>query len=126
MNTTTTGYNVRGALGAVMLTVLTSGFLALPAMAGGDEPLKTTVKFADLDITKAPGAQVLFNRIRRGAEQVCAPLESRELSMRASWTACIDKAISDAVATIHQPALFAVYSAQTGKPAPEVLAAAIR
>jgi UrcA family protein len=79
-----------GALGAC-----TDAYAADTSTVPGLEFAQRTVKFADLDLTHAAGAEALYARIRSAARQVCAP------SMRP----CIDQAIARAVADVNAPLL---------------------
>lgn len=86
---------------------------ALPAAADGFDALKEIVKYDDLDVSRSPGAAVLYGRIHAAAQKVCSPFEGRSVSDK-THTACVKKAIADAVTTVNEPKLFAVYSAKTG------------
>jgi UrcA family protein len=101
-----------------LFCVLSSGLAALPAAADSFEPLKVTVKFGDLDISRPQGAAVLYLRIRAAAQNVCSPFDGSGLSAKMHLDACVKKAVADAVTTVDNPALFAVYSAKTGKTLP--------
>ena len=64
------------------------------------------VKFADLDLTHASGAETLYSRIRSAARQVCAPLFAGwEWESIKSSRPCIDNAITHAVADVNAPTL---------------------
>jgi UrcA family protein len=102
-------------IATALFGVFCSSFAALPAAADGFEPLKVTVKFADLDVSRQPGATVLYHRIRTAAKEVCSPYDHSGAVARPYLDACVDQAITDAVAEINVPALLAVYSAKTGK-----------
>ena len=101
-----------------LFCVLSSGLAALPAAADSFEPLKVTVKFGDLDISRPQGAAVLYLRIRAAAQNVCSSFDGSGLSAKMHLDACVKKAVADAVTTVDNPALFAVYSAKTGKTLP--------
>ena len=82
-----------------------------PSIAiGGDLP-QVAVRFADLDVSHPEGAAVLYRRISAAAKKVCAPIESFRYSLVDRRDSCIDKAITNAVNTVNQPALFAEMSA---------------
>ncbi len=74
---------------------------------------KRTVKYADLDLSHAAGAETLYSRIRMAARQVCA-------STFAGWEwesvnaarPCMDKAINRAVADVNAPTLTSYYMTQ--------------
>jgi UrcA family protein len=101
-----------------LFCVLSSGLAALPAAADSFEPLKVTVKFGDLDISRPQGAAVLYLRIRAAAQSVCSPYDGSGFPAKMLLDACVNKAVTDAVATVNKPALFAVYNAKMGKTMP--------
>ena len=113
-----TANRFRSLIATSLFSVLSSSLAALPAAADGFEPLKVTVKFGDLDISHPQGAAVLYLRIRAAAQNVCSPFDGRGLSAKMHLDACVKKAVADAVTTVDKPALFAVYSAKTGKTLP--------
>jgi UrcA family protein len=104
-------YNVSAiTIGAVTTClVATLCFKVADASAGSiadghsaaDTPRAYVVRFADLDLSSAAGTTALHARLRGAAEWVCAPLESRALGLSAKHKACMDKAMADAVASIH-------------------------
>jgi UrcA family protein len=71
------------------------------------------VRFAALDLSKIDGAIVLYARIRQAAATVCRPLESRELGFAQKHRACMDKAVSDAVASVNRPLLSQYHQLRT-------------
>jgi len=118
MNTMTTANRLHSLIAASLFSVLFSSFAALPAAADSLEPLKETVKFGDLDISHPQGAAVLYHRIRAAAQNVCSPFDGSGVSAKMHLDACVKKAVADAVTTVDEPALFAVYSAKIGKTPP--------
>jgi UrcA family protein len=72
-----------------------------------------TVQFADLDLWRSEGATVLYQRLKGAAETVCAPLDERNLAMQMRFKACVQSAISTAVAKIDRPALTGYYEAKS-------------
>jgi hypothetical protein len=56
---------------------------------------------------------VLYQRLKGAAEVVCAPLDDRELARHMRYKACVQSAISTAVAKVNQPTLTAYYAAKT-------------
>jgi UrcA family protein len=81
------------------------------------------VPYGDLNISTARGAATLYNRIRIAAQDVCWPLDHGDLSSKRQMAVCTNKAIVDAVTSIDQPALFAVYRAKNAQPLPNIVAA---
>jgi UrcA family protein len=83
--------------------------------AAADEftaPRTETVRYADLDVTHAPGAAELFQRVKSAAERVCAD-PGRSLAAQAHHSACMRSAVSGAVTQIDEPAVSA-YAARHG------------
>jgi UrcA family protein len=96
--------------------VLAAGFLSLGSAALGGtalagEPLSTAtinssithpVGYGDLDISTAKGAKTLYLRIRYAAETLC---ENAATWGRKEGEACVNKAVTDAVARVNAPLL---------------------
>src|SRR5882672_4272907 len=118
MNPVTHTKGFRRLSATALCGVIASSFAALPAAADSFSPLEVTVKFGDLDVSSPQGAAVLYNRIWAAAEQVCSPFESSRLGAKMRLDACIDKAISTAIATVGQPELSRVYGAKRRTSAP--------
>lgn len=83
-----------------------------PMFTNGENVLHVTVHFADLDVSRPEGAAVLYSRIRSAAKQVCWPKQTRGFYATQQLDACIGAAITGAVTTVNQPALFAILSAK--------------
>jgi UrcA family protein len=60
------------------------------------------VRYSDLDVSTAKGAQTLYLRIRYAAESLC---ESAATWGKKEGEACVHKAVNDAVARIDAPLL---------------------
>jgi UrcA family protein len=114
----TTASRFQSLIGIALFSILSSSLAALPAAADSVEPLKVTVKFGDLDVSKPQGAAALYGRIHSAAEKVCSPFDGRDLSRKMHLNACVHKAVADAVTEVNEPALLAVYSAKVGKTLP--------
>jgi UrcA family protein len=69
-----------------------------------DAPSKT-VRFSDLDITKADGAKVLYNRIRAAAQDVCGLSTGTDPILKMGLKGCIEKAVDKAVKDVNAPML---------------------
>jgi len=91
---------------------LVLGLQSAHAAAPQDVP-SVVVHFADLDLSRSEGATVLYQRLKDAAETVCAPLDERDLARYFSFNACVENAISTAVAKVNRPALTAYYEAKT-------------
>jgi UrcA family protein len=124
MNTQIQLTRPRCKIASVTSGVALLGFAAL-SFANGLEFREVTVKFGDLDVSRTPGATVLYHRIRAAAKEVCAP-ESYLLAATADVESCVDKSVTEAVAKVNQPALSAILNAKRGKASVERLAASGR
>ena len=122
MNTQTTSRSFRCVLATAVLSAFACSLATVCTAADRMNPPQTTVKYADLNVSKPEGAAALYARIQRAARQVCLPLDGDGLSSKVRMGACVHKAIADAVAKVGQPALFDAYNAHNGQPTPIVLA----
>jgi len=90
--------------------ILGVGFLAIGGTALAGEPIASTtngsvtyaVRYSDLDVSSTTGAKTLYLRIRYAAETLC---ESAASWGRKEGQACVNKAVTDAVARVNAPAL---------------------
>jgi UrcA family protein len=123
MNTITTSASLRGFIASAMFGVLATSFATVSTAAEATEALQTIVKYGDLNVSTAQGAAALYSRIRAAAGGVCRPLDHGDLSSRVHMAACVQQAIADAVTTVDQPALSAVYNAKYRQPLPIMIAA---
>ena len=115
MNTKTTASRLHRIVAACLIGALSSSFAAAHSAAiDSAEFLQATVKFGDLDVSRPQGALVLYGRIHAAAQNVCSPLDGRDISDKMRLAACVKKAVTAAVKTIDNPVLFAIYSAKTG------------
>lgn len=72
------------------------------------------ISFAELDINKPRGLQVLYSRIERAAKVVCGfDYSPRELARNRQAKACYQTAVDDAVRQINRPTLTALHRAKT-------------
>ncbi len=85
--------------------------LALSAEAFGDSPLdavrSTTVRFADLNMSKPAGAQTLYSRIKAAARLVCREVPQSHANE------CFAEAVERAVLGVGNPLLTATHRAAT-------------
>ena len=70
------------------------------------------VHFADLDLTRAEGATVLYQRLEAAAEVVCGR-EDRDIERSVQFKKCVQRAIANAVANVGRPAVTTYYRART-------------
>jgi UrcA family protein len=108
-------------------TILSALAISFATVSGADE--RTTVpqvrvSYADLDVSSAQGAAVLYRRIQGAAGNVCWRMYSSTEAYKLSKDACLQKVISDAVSKVNAPALSAVFASKYGVSAPVVVAAA--
>ena len=98
----------------MMIFALALGFQSAHAGSPQNVP-SVVVHFGDLDLSRSEGATVLYRRLRSAAETVCAPLDDRGVARHMSFKACVQSAISTAVAKVDQPALTAYYEAKANR-----------
>jgi UrcA family protein len=95
--------------------------VVLNAAYADEGPKSLTVQFADLDLGKDEGAAALFNRIKGAAKQVCSA-QSGGMTLRDKqrYSACIEFALSNAVARVDRPELteYVISRYSTEKKAP--------
>jgi len=79
--------------------------------ASAEQKVKTqSVTYADLDLSKPAGIQTLYKRIKSAARHVCGPVDQYTfVTPAASFRACFDQAVADAVAKIDRPSLTALH-----------------
>jgi UrcA family protein len=115
--------NVVNAKSAVALSVAAAlMWPAVPANAGRIDGAVTvmssvpsiTVSYAELDISKPRGLEVLYSRIQRAAKMVCGfDYSIQELSRGRQANACYKSAVDNAVRQIDRPTLTALHRAKT-------------
>jgi len=84
------------------LTLYSLSWDCLAAVPSNDVR-RETVRFADLDLTRQPGAHELYSRIQHAAEDVCEPKAAAGYS--AVYHECLSSAIARAVADVGAPLL---------------------
>lgn len=89
------------ALATALSLGWSSATLAAPSRVG--EVATKTVKFADLDISTADGAQALYERIVTAARSVCRDADSRFVRE------CRARAVANAVSGVGSPLLSAAH-----------------
>jgi UrcA family protein len=92
-------------------------FAALAAGAQAADVPQVHVKYADLNLNTAAGANVLYRRIRGAADQVCGVSSTRELARLEQAKTCAAHAVADAVAAVNVPALTSIYQVNMGRTA---------
>src|SRR5450631_2120584 len=85
---------------------------ALQVSNAAADPVPTRrVSYADLDISKQPGAKVLYRRITAAAHEVCTFEGVKELGASYRYHDCINQAIDTAVKQVNSAALSELRSA---------------
>jgi UrcA family protein len=95
---------------ALLLLVAPGPSMAADAMKPASQSVYTdagtTIRFADLDLSKPQGVATLYARIRRTAHDICGDADGRySLKER-----CIARTIEDAVSRINEPPLTALHT----------------
>src|SRR5271167_4304465 len=100
--------------------IVAAGFLAIGGTALAQEPTTAAttlgsvtypVGYSDLDVSQIHGAKILYMRIRFAAETLCG---SAATWGKKEGAACVQKAVTDAVARVYSPVL-TQYSQLRGK-----------
>jgi UrcA family protein len=102
----------------ITTTLVLCGSLLSIAKAAPHADIPTAVvKFGDLDMTRLAGKQELYRRLSRAARTVCSPLEDESgRKLTHLYEACIDKALSGAVAHINRADFTDYVASLTHKP----------
>jgi len=79
--------------------------------ADAQQPLTKTVAYGDLNLDSEQGAKVLYARLRRAAEDVCLPLDGRNLAQRSN---CFNNAVASAVAQVNKTTVTALHNQTAG------------
>lgn len=110
---------------AVLAAVSTTMLVGVTQAAGtGDNLPKQVVTYKDLNLNSNAGTQVLYKRIQGAAKEVCGKVDVRNLQGMNARNACLERAISQAVAAVNSPMLTRVYLAKSGNPGPQSLSIA--
>jgi UrcA family protein len=126
MNTKNTVRNNTMRMTCVLLAVVSTTMLAgvTQAAHAGDNLPKQVVTYKDLNLNSDAGTKVLYKRIQGAADEVCGKVDVRDLQGMSVRKACLDRAISQAVAAVNSPMLTRVYFSKVGKPGPQSLSLA--
>jgi UrcA family protein len=79
-----------------------------------------TVRYDDLRLISAVGAAVLYSRLRHAAERACTSLDGKTPQLSSRYRACVDDAVSKAVADVNEPVLTKYYESKRNSPTPTV------
>ena len=103
--------------GITVAAALCTCLFTYGASAEQPQTASVTVSFADLDLSKAAGAQTLYKRIKAAARQVCGSIDGYTYMKSQRWRECYQSAIADAVARVDRPSLTALHQQQSSKTA---------
>jgi UrcA family protein len=97
------------------ITTIAFGVCAGHASAATPEesPPTIVVKYKDLDLSQQRDAQRLYRRIQTAAQLVCENTRGEEFSTMWRYHACMDQAITNAVATISSARVTEIHEATT-------------
>ena len=117
-----TTFNSRNRLltraGISVAFALCTCLVAHGASAAQTRVKTTAVSFADLDLSKAAGAQTLYKRIKVAARRVCGPADRYIYGAPGNaFRKCFDAAVADAVAQVDRPSLTALHQDETSRTA---------
>ena len=99
---------------AAAMTLLTMSFFANSQAADDSQEARSiTLQYLSRDLDTLQGASILYRRIRAAATSVCSPLENRALERKASWDRCLNNAVANAVAAVHNDTLSAYHAQYT-------------
>ena len=121
MNASTTSTGLYGLIAPMIFGVLASSISI--ASVADPSAASRTVTFSDLNVSTPSGAHVLYRRIRAAAQVVCA---RHFLLTDTDKARCVRDATADAVTRINQPALSAVYKANSKGSVPSGLVSQTR
>lgn len=100
-----------------VLALVASSF----AMADSVVTVKSeTVRYDDLRLISAVGAAVLYGRLHHAAERACGSLDGKTPQLSSRYRACVDDAMSKAVADVNEPVLTKYYESKRNSPTPTV------
>jgi UrcA family protein len=102
----------KAGLAAGVMGLLTLGAAGLTQAAAPVIGPDVTVRYADLNINTAAGAEQLYERIRRAAARVCPVEEPRPLAEHAAAMRCRNEVVAQAVSRVSSAQLTAVYAAR--------------
>jgi UrcA family protein len=94
---------------ATLCALLGSGCSSTTAHAATSDPWGVMVSYADLNLSHAADARVLYQRLRGAAARVCNEVPTYDLARSAAYRRCFQAALDRAVADVHSPALSAIH-----------------
>jgi UrcA family protein len=100
-------------IAATIFAALTCSTATVSFASDSLNGLHVRVKYGDLDVSSASGASTLYKRIRGAAETVCHQWKDGDLYYHNIFYECIQKAMSNAVNEVNEPALFTIANTET-------------
>jgi UrcA family protein len=115
------GVHVMKSITRLIAALIVSGSILSVAEATPPSDVPTAVvKFGDLDATRPAGKEELYRRLTHAARSVCHSLDPSEsgakLQLTPLYKACIDQAVSGAVAQINRPEFTDYVASRMPKP----------
>ena len=118
---------------ALAAIILAAGFSSIAAAAesaatvtAADGVPAKTVRYSDLNLTRARGITTLYHRITKAAEVVCDSVNPRAPQNAARARICTQQAIARAVKQVNIPALALYHARIVGTPDSLVQVSALR
>ena len=104
-------HSIISVIAASLITLIWAACSAQARAAGETVVGVEKVSYGDLNLSTEAGAQVLYRRLRRAADQACTIQGSL---VKAGWRACYEKALNSAVASVNKPMVTALHNRLSG------------
>jgi UrcA family protein len=102
-----------GALSAACTLAIAVGLASGVTTASAADDIK--VSYADLQLQRPADVKILYQRLARAAESVCAEVPTQELARHEAYRRCYQSALDSAVQQVRSPELLAYERARNGK-----------
>lgn len=97
-----------------MAVLCTAAVVASSAFAAEEQPEESiNVNYVVADLARPDGAEHVYQRIRRAAQQVCHDPGIRDLPRHRAYLTCFDRAVDTAVNKVNSTALTALHRSKT-------------
>ncbi|MEI9887189.1 MAG: UrcA family protein [Rhizomicrobium sp.] len=73
---------------------------------------QAAISYADLDISRTPGAQALLERIKATAQKLCRPALDANNGSALPYRTCLRTAVENAVLAVDSPLLHSLYGGE--------------
>jgi UrcA family protein len=83
------------------------------AAPSDSEPTQVVVRYSDLDLSQPHDARTLYTRIRIAAREACGDVYRDDLARIVKFDACMEQAVTAAVAKVSSPQVSEIHQAQT-------------